>query len=106
MRDWFVSFIGRRQAVAGRPTPLPGPFVPNCISALATTSGPGALPAVFLGFWDQGGISNHLNRSVTVSLKQAANPLLRLPLPKEATQYRIDGTNANPLGLYVMQTVC
>jgi hypothetical protein len=84
-------------AVAGRPTPLPGPYVPNCLSVLATNTGPGTLPVIFLGFWDQGGISNHLNRTVSVSLKQAEDAQSQ---PTKATQYRIDDKSANPLALY------
>ena len=84
-------------SVAGRPEPLPGPFVPNCLSALATSDGGGgAFPVVFLGLWDQGGEGNHLNRSVTVSLKRPTS----MAQPKTALQYRIDDKSANPLGLY------
>merc|ERR1712176_881574 len=64
----------------------------DLISALATVAAPGDAPSLFLGFWEHGGpAENRFNRSVTVHLNGGEKSVT------QATAYRIDVDNANPL---------
>ena len=69
------------------------------MSAFATAAAAGAPPSVFLGFWDQGGDANHVNRSVSVQLKQGVDSAF--VQPTKATIYLIDDSSVNPYSTWV-----
>ena len=89
-------------SIDGRPTPLPGPYVLNCVSALATVASIGAPPVVFLAFWDQGGVGNHVDRAVKVSLTRDSGGIWAAAAAAATTVmvYRIDDMHANAVGVY------